>query len=206
MKKKTVILGIAPAVFLLGACARPQQDPQAPAASEAKATPATKVSEPAARTSAPTPAPAPDTASEATAAGSVAAATGSDADVDKAIDASLGDHAIYRKVIEDFQKAVVDKDAQAASALVHYPISVDIDGKNRVLRNEAAFVENYERFMTPEIAQAITGTRYGDAFVNYKGVMLGRGEAWINGICKDDACKNVDVKVVTLQSTSDLSP
>jgi len=60
--------------------------------------------------------------------------------------------------------------------------------------------------MTPEIAKAITDTRYADVLVNYKGVMLGNGEAWINGICEHTACKNVEVKVVALQSPVVPSP
>ena len=35
------------------------------------------------------------------------------------------------------------------------------------------------------------------------GVMFGNGEVWLNGICKDDACADFDVKIVTIQSTAD---
>jgi len=44
--------------------------------------------------------------------------------------------------------------------------------------------------------------KYGDFFINYQGVMFGRGEVWINGICADSGCKQFDVKVVTIQDTS----
>jgi hypothetical protein len=56
--------------------------------------------------------------------------------------------------------------------------------------------------MTPPIAEAIKRQKYSQLMVNYKGVMFGNGEAWVNGICKDDACKDVDVRVVALQPTS----
>ncbi len=42
--------------------------------------------------------------------------------------------------------------------------------------------------------------------VNDQGVMLGQGEMWINGVCLDTACKRVDVKIVTIQPRSPLSP
>ena len=32
------------------------------------------------------------------------------------------------------------------------------------------------------------------------------GQVWINGICKDEACASFDVKVITIQSTADISP
>lgn len=130
----------------------------------------------------------------------------SEAAVDKAIDKALGDHVAYRKVMQAFQKAVAEKDAAAVAAQVHYPIAVEIAGRKTMLDNPAAFVEQYDRFMTPEIARAIADTRYADVLVNYKGVMLGQGEAWINGICKDNACRDVEVKVVAIQARSDLSP
>jgi hypothetical protein len=43
---------------------------------------------------------------------------------------------------------------------------------------------------------------YGDLFINDQGVMFGRGEVWINGICADSGCKRFDVKVVTIRGTS----
>ena len=65
-----------------------------------------------------------------------------------------------------------------------------------------AFVRDYDRIMTPAIAEAIKRQKYSQLMVNYKGVMFGNGEAWVNGICKDEACKDVDVRVVALQPTS----
>ena len=63
-------------------------------------------------------------------------------------------------------------------------------------------MQQYDKIVTPAIANAITQQKYSELMVNYKGVMFGNGEAWVNGICRDDACKNVDVRVVALQPTS----
>jgi len=125
--------------------------------------------------------------------------TAADTAVDDAIDSSLGDHQRYRPVIDAFQAAVAADDAAKVAALVHYPIGVDIDGKPVVMKNEQEFVARYAQFMTPDIRDAIVGTKYADLFVNYKGIMFGSGQAWINGICKDDRCKEFEAKVVTLQ-------
>lgn len=120
--------------------------------------------------------------------------------VDDAIDNNLGDHQRYRTVIDAFQKAVAGNDAAAVAALVQYPIVVSIQGHKTTLKNEKQFIARYNQLMTSNIRNAIVGTRYADLFVNYKGVMFGRGQAWINGICRDDKCAAFDVKVVTLQS------
>ena len=127
------------------------------------------------------------------------ATSAADQAVNDSIDSNLGDHTRYRAVIQDLQAAVAADDAAKVASLVRYPISVDIGGKNTTLKSEQDFVARYRELMTPDIRKAIVGTKYSDLFVNYKGVMFGSGQAWINGLCKDKQCKEVDVRVVTLQ-------
>ena len=159
-----------------------------------------------------TPDPAASTP-EATPAGSVAdavpAAPASVAEVvddplavNQAIDEALGDHVRYEAVIRQLQQAVAANDAAAVAALVDYPFATVRDGQPLKIADAEAFVRDYDRIMTPPIAEAIKRQRYSELMVNYKGVMFGNGEAWVNGICRDDACKNVDVRVVALQPTS----
>ena len=122
--------------------------------------------------------------------------------VNQAIDEALGDHVRYEAVIRQFQQAVAANDAAAVAALVDYPFATVRDGQSLKIADAEAFVRDYDRIMTPPIAEAIKRQRYSELMVNYKGVMFGNGEAWVNGICRDDACKNVDVRVVALQPTS----
>lgn len=137
-------------------------------------------------------------------AASVAAAdTAADvAAVNRNIDQLLGDHTQYEPVIRAFQKAVAAKDAAAVAALVAYPLTVQLGGKTVKIRNARDFVAHYAAIVTPAMAAAIARQRYGALFVNAQGVMFGHGEAWIDGICKDAACKRFDVKVVALQAAS----
>ena len=144
------------------------------------------------------PAADPTSATPATAASSTATSAADQA-VNDSIDSNLGDHTRYQAVIQDLQAAVTADDAAKVASLVRYPISVDIGGKNTTLKNEQDFVARYRELMTPDIRKAIVETKYSDLFVNYKGVMFGSGQAWINGLCKDKQCKEVDVRVVTLQ-------
>ena len=159
-----------------------------------------------------TPDPAASTP-EATPAGSVAdavpAAPASVAEVvddplavNQAIDEVLGDHVRYEAVIRQLQRAVAANDTAAVAALVNYPFVTVRDGESLRVADAEAFVREYDRIMTPPIAEAIKRQRYSELMVNYKGVMFGNGEAWVNGICRDAACKNVDVRVVALQPTS----
>jgi hypothetical protein len=125
-----------------------------------------------------------------------------EASVNAAIDSVLGDHTEYQPVIEAFQQAVADHDAEGVAALVAYPITVKIDGRKKTIKDADAFVEDYDAIMTPGITEAIAKQDYGDLFVRDQGVMFGNGQAWLNGICRDDACDKFDVKVITIQEAN----
>jgi hypothetical protein len=122
--------------------------------------------------------------------------------VNAAIDSVLGDHTAYQSVIEAFQQAVADHDADGVAAVVAYPITVKVDGKKKTIKDADAFVENYDDIMTPGITGAIAEQDYGDLLVRDQGVMFGNGEAWLNGICRNDACDKFDVKVITIQEAN----
>jgi len=115
--------------------------------------------------------------------------------VRQAIDSNLGDHKKYDSVISALQKSVKNHDAAAVAALVEYPIDITIDGRKRTFKTAKEFIASYDRIMTPKVTAAIVDQKYGDLFVNWQGVSFDDGQVWINGICKDTACKNFDVKV-----------
>ena len=179
---KTPIAAVA--VLWLVACTPAAPDPAAPSAGAAPA----EATQDAAAASAP--------------ASSVAEAVDDPRAVNQAIDEVLGEHARYEAVIRQFQKAVVANDAAAVAVLVDYPFATVRDGQPLKVADADTFVREYDRIMTPAIAEAIKRQKYSQLMVNYKGVMFGNGEAWVNGICKDEACKDVDVRVVALQPTS----
>ena len=119
--------------------------------------------------------------------------------VNTSIDTVLGDHAPYQKTIEALQQGVKNHDAKAVAALVSYPIEIRVKGAEKTIKSADQFVADYDAIMIPQIVDAVTGQSYADLFVNYQGVMFGNGQVWVNGICKDKACKAVDVKVVAIQ-------
>lgn len=148
-----------------------------------------------ATTQPPQSAPAP-TPSEATAP----AATPGDQTVNDAIDRVLGDHAAYQTAFTQLQHAVAEHDAASVAALVDYPFTATLDGKRGTLKDAAAFTAQYDRIVTPAIADAIAKQEYADLMVSAKGVMLGSGEVWLNGVCRDPACAAAqEVKVIAIQ-------
>jgi hypothetical protein len=128
-------------------------------------------------------------------------------DVDKSIDSNLGNHAQFRTLFANLQKSVATHDAAAVAALVHYPITVKINGHATTFRTPERFIASYDQIFTPAIAEVVTGQNYTDLFVNYKGVMFGNGEVWLNSICQDPTdkpCKVSVAEVVTIQDLSDM--
>ena len=124
-----------------------------------------------------------------------------DAAMNKAVDAALGDHTAYRTLIDTLQTAIKAHDAAGVAALVAYPIGVTIKGKKITIKTAKDFVAHYEDIVTPAIAAAVQDQPYADMMVNWQGIMLGRGEIWVNGICPDSACKTYTARVVTIQPT-----
>lgn len=124
-------------------------------------------------------------------------------DIDRSIASNIGDPAAFHKVFTALQQAVARHDAASVASLVSYPLAVDPHtSRAQTVRTPKDFVERYDRIMTPHIAEVITKQKYEDLFVNYQGAMFGQGEVWISGICQDNACKTIDIRVKTIQSTT----
>ena len=122
-----------------------------------------------------------------------------------ALDGAFGSHDNYRAVINRFQAAVKAHDTAAVAAAVRYPIGVEIKGKASTIKSASQFVQNYDAIMTREITDAVVNQKLDDLFVNWKGIMFGNGQIWINGVCNDSTCKNVDIRVATIQSTASIA-
>jgi hypothetical protein len=183
------------AVWLLAtaACIRNTDAPSS--ATITPATEATRPSEPAASPAASAPADAAPTTTPAH-------STGGEADeqaINDSIDRVLGDHAGYQAVLAQLQRAVAGQDAAAVAALVAYPFTASIDGRRVQLDDAAAFAAQYDRIVTPAIAGMIAKQKYADVMVSARGVMLGSGEVWLNGVCGDRACAGPEVKVIAIQ-------
>jgi len=133
----------------------------------------------------------------------IAGAQDSHPDVDKSISNNVGDPAKFQAVFTGLKQAVQQHDASSVAALVSYPITINPRTKQAIsVRTSQTFIARYDQIVTPHIADVIEKQKYEDLFVNDQGAMLGSGEVWIAGICKDKACKQVDIKVRTIQNTA----
>ena len=123
--------------------------------------------------------------------------------IDSAISANVGDPTRVRETLATLQDAVRKHDAAAVAALVSYPITINPHKPNAlIIRTPATFVARYDQIITPHIAEVIEKQKYEDLFVNYQGAMLGDGEVWVAGICRDKTCSQIDIRIRTIQNTS----
>lgn len=186
-------------LLALAAC-KPAAESQ-PAAAETPANTDAAVAAPAADGAAQTAAPAiADTHGGAAEPTPQAQGESDDhSNVNQTISQVLGDPAAYEKAILAFQQAVAQKDAATVASLIDFPFQTHVDNRAATIKDSAEFIAKYGQIVTPQMAEAITQQRYSDLFVNQKGVMFGSGEAWLNGVCKDDKCEKVEVRVAALQ-------
>ena len=130
----------------------------------------------------------------------ISATLADEAEVDQQIDTLLGDHAVFKTAIMDLQERVANEDSIAFSAFVDYPISVSVNGERQTIRSAEEFEPLYHDIVTPEIADVIVSQDYGNLFVNGDGIMFGDGQVWMNGICLDDACSEMEARIITIQA------
>jgi hypothetical protein len=128
------------------------------------------------------------------------------ADLNKSIDLSVGDHVKVHQLLTQLQAAVAKHNAPAVAALVHYPIKVNPGKKPFTVKNEKAFIKDYDDIITQDIQSAIFKQKYDNLFVNSQGAMIGDGEVWITSFCRDKSCKQSDIKIGTIQDTKNLKP
>jgi hypothetical protein len=126
--------------------------------------------------------------------------------LDKSIDLSVGNHVRVQQILTTLQQAVAKHDAATVASLVHYPIKVNPGKKPFTIKNEKAFIKDYDRIITHDIQDAIFRQKYENLFVNSQGAMIGDGEVWITGFCRDKTCKQSDIKIGTIQDTKNLKP
>ena len=126
--------------------------------------------------------------------------------LDKSIDLSVGDHVKVQQLLHQLQQAVAKHNAPVVASLVHYPIKVNPGKKPFTVKNEKAFIKDYDGIITADIAAAIFKQKYENLFVNSQGAMIGDGEVWITGFCRDKTCKQSDIRIGTIQDTKNLKP
>lgn len=120
------------------------------------------------------------------------------AEVNKTLDELFGEHAPYQQFFEKLKKAVAEDDRQTVALMVDYPFQARIKGRAVKIRDRKHFSADYDEIITPKVKNAISRQSYATLFANWQGVMIGDGEIWFSGICKDDECREQTIKIIAI--------
>lgn len=104
------------------------------------------------------------------------------------------------KVGEFFLKlkhAVGTHDVTELATMVSYPLVVN--GKATVPNSEY-FEKHYNDIFTKKVVAAVKRQKYGTLFGNDQGVMIGNGELWFSGVCRNTSCNHYHVRIVAINN------
>ena len=121
---------------------------------------------------------------------------------DQRLDYICGEHEPYHKFFDTFKTAVASDDKKTVANLINYPLMVNRESGTKYIKSSAALLRNYDAIFTENVRHEIAIQTYDTLFVNWQGVMIGRGQVWFEGICSgiitNGKCENVTVNVVTI--------
>jgi hypothetical protein len=122
----------------------------------------------------------------------------SDAETSARLEALFGAHEPYEAFLISLKDAVSAEDKASVAAMIAYPLSTRIAGEAVTFGSKEDVVRRYDRLFTPPVVAAIDRQAYATLFATAEGVMIGDGEIWFSGICGDEACSAVSVKIIAV--------
>lgn len=93
---------------------------------------------------------------------------------------------------KQLKNAILEKNKQWLSENISYPIMVSINGKSRTtIRNKKELLQNFDAIFHAAFIEKAEAFECIDIFCNYKGLMLGAGEIWMNCVStvNNDKCQ-----------------
>ena len=101
--------------------------------------------------------------------------------------------ASVEQFLSDLQHSVAVDDRAHIVEMVQFPISIMVEGKPMALRNKNQLLKYYEIAFDAKVKGFIAKQRVSDLFCNWKGIMIGRGEIWINTVGKSSALRIIAI-------------
>ena len=119
-------------------------------------------------------------------------------EVNQRIDDLLGPHEIYETAIQTIQKAVAERDVAAIAGYIPFGESIFVNGGEEIIADEADLAARFDELFNARVTQTVVEQVYAELLVKDDGIMFGRGELWISGVCVDDSCEDVFVNITAI--------
>ncbi len=89
--------------------------------------------------------------------------------------------------INELKTATQVEDKEWISEYIAYPLSVSlVKGSRVLLETKADFIEYYDSIFNANVKEAILQQGMTDLFINWQGLMIGRGQVWITEVILED--------------------
>jgi hypothetical protein len=98
-----------------------------------------------------------------------------------------------RSFLHELQLAVAADNRTRVVSMVRFPIDIEIAGKRTHLKNRSELLKYYDVAFDTKVKGFIAKQKFKDLFCNGQGVMIGRGEIWINSSGKPPRLKVVAI-------------
>jgi hypothetical protein len=88
--------------------------------------------------------------------------------------------ASIEQFVGDLQHLVAADDRAHVAEMVHFPISITVEGRPMIVRNRDQLLKYYNVAFDTKVKGFIAKQKVSELFCNWKGIMIGRGEIWIS--------------------------
>ena len=106
------------------------------------------------------------------------------------------DVAEVRQFLRDLKSGIASTNEKAICDMIEYPLrTTDVS-----VSNAAACRENFGTILNRKVVAAVSAQSFDELFVNYQGVMIGSGQVWFSGICRDKGCETSDMKIIAVNN------
>ena len=83
--------------------------------------------------------------------------------------------------VKNVKTAILQQNKSWLAGHIFYPIQVKIKEQNITINTQKQFVENFDVIFYKEFRKKVSTFYTHNLFCNWRGVMLGNGDIWING-------------------------
>ncbi|MDX2054439.1 MAG: hypothetical protein SFV15_18705 [Polyangiaceae bacterium] len=94
--------------------------------------------------------------------------------------------------------AISQRNKQAVASLVAFPLNAWANGRRVNVMSEQELVSSFDSLFGPLVSEVIRTATVDTIFANTQGIMLGDGEIWAAGRCRDAACGTYEIKIISI--------
>jgi hypothetical protein len=107
--------------------------------------------------------------------------------------------AAVRQALETLQNAVRAGDPGPVADMVAYPLKLNHPGGRREsIDDRAQFVSRFAGIFSGQLREMILAQRFDDLFASSHGIMFGRGDLWLSGICERPGCSDPRIAIIAI--------